>query len=104
MTKHVQHVAKEALKIAKIKKGEYVLDIASNDGTLLNFYGRNVITVGIDPILKKFSKFYKKINYTIPNFFSFSSLKNSLKTKNLKLLQPYRSFMILKNQTILLKI
>ena len=47
-------------KIAKIKKGEYVLDIASNDGTLLNFYGRNVITVGIDPILKS-SKFYKKI-------------------------------------------
>ena len=26
-----------------------VLDIASNDGTLLNFYTRNIYTVGIDP-------------------------------------------------------
>ena len=103
MTKHVQHVAKEALKIAKIKKGEYVLDIASNDGTLLNFYGRNVITVGIDPILKKFSKFYKKINYTIPNFFSFSSLKNSLKTKKFKAITALSVFYDIKKPNNFIK-
>jgi hypothetical protein len=46
MTKHVEYVAKEAVKISKLKKNEYVLDIASNDGTLLNFYDRKFITVG----------------------------------------------------------
>ena len=30
-------------KLAKLKDKEYVLDIASNDGTLLNFYSKNII-------------------------------------------------------------
>ena len=40
MTKHVESVAKILTKISKIKKNENVLDIASNDGTLLNFYDK----------------------------------------------------------------
>ena len=42
MTDHVKMVVKEAQKISRIKKGDYVLDIASNDGTLLNFYSKNL--------------------------------------------------------------
>ena len=34
MTDHVKMIVKEAQKISRIKKGDYVLDIASNDGTL----------------------------------------------------------------------
>ena len=29
--------------MSRVKKGDYVLDIASNDGTLLNFYSKNLI-------------------------------------------------------------
>ena len=57
MTKHVKEIAKEAQRLSKVKKNEYVLDIVSNDGTLLNFYKKDLITVGIDPILSKFKKF-----------------------------------------------
>ena len=37
----------------QIKKNDLALDIASNDGTLLNFYPKNIIKCGVDPILKK---------------------------------------------------
>ena len=57
MTKHVHNVAREAIRLSKLKKDEHVLDIASNDGTLLNFYDKKFITVGIDPIIKKYKKY-----------------------------------------------
>lgn len=77
MTEHVERTANEACKIVKIKKGDHVLDIASNDGTLLNSYKNGIIKVGIDPILNKFASNYKKINFKINNFFSYNELKNS---------------------------
>ena len=77
MTNHVKSIVKK-LKNSKIKKGDAVLDIASNDGTLLNFYNKDIITVGIDPILNKYKK-YKKINYSIPGFFNFKLIKNKVK-------------------------
>ena len=55
----MQVYSKKVKKISKIKKGDAVLDIASNDGKLLNFYNKDIITVGIDPILNKYKKNYK---------------------------------------------
>ena len=43
MTDHVSGIVKKAIKISDLKKNDYVLDIASNDGTLLNFYPKNVV-------------------------------------------------------------
>ena len=40
MTNHVKKVVNIASKITKLKKNDQVLDIASNDGTLLNFYDK----------------------------------------------------------------
>ena len=60
MSNHVKLVAKEAIKISKPKQKDYILDIASNDGTLLNNYEKEFITVGIDPLVNKYKKFYKK--------------------------------------------
>ena len=75
MTNHVKNIAHEAQSLSEVKKNEYVLDIASNDGTMLNFYNNNLVKVGIDPILSKFKKFYKDIDYSVPNFFSLNALK-----------------------------
>ena len=55
MTNHVKKVVNKLTKIASIKKNEAVLDIASNDATLLNFYNnRSITTFGIDPLVNKF--------------------------------------------------
>ena len=45
-------------KILSIKKNDFVLDIASNDGTLLNYYNKKSITVGVDPLVNKFKNFF----------------------------------------------
>ena len=97
MSEHVKSVVKKISKISKLKNGDNVLDIASNDGTLLKNYNNKVITWGIDPILIKFSKEYKKINYKISNFFNYKLvLKKNIKVK-FKIITALSVFYDLKN-------
>ena len=81
MLTHVNKVVKNLSKMAKIKKNDFVLDIASNDGSLLNFYNKNLKTFGIDPILQKYKSNYKKINYKVADFFSEKKIKKFTKNK-----------------------
>jgi 2-polyprenyl-3-methyl-5-hydroxy-6-metoxy-1,4-benzoquinol methylase len=81
MTSHVKNIVKKLQKKIKIKKKDAVLDVASNDGTLLNFYNRNVIKFGIDPILNKYRDQYININYKIANFFSLKKILNIFNKK-----------------------
>jgi len=48
MRNHLANIVDEALKITKVKSGK-VLDIASNDNTLLRKYPKDFIKYGIDP-------------------------------------------------------
>jgi len=96
MTNHVRDVAKKASKFVNLKNNDAVLDIASNDGTLLNSYNDNVIKVGIDPILNKYKHEYKKINFKIPNFFSENSVKKT-GIKKFKIITALSVFYDLKN-------
>jgi len=81
MTIHVRDLVKKLCKKYKVKKGDAVLDIASNDGTLLNFYNKNIITFGIDPLIKKYIRFYKKINYKVSNFFNYKYVSSKYQKK-----------------------
>lgn len=81
MLNHVKNVVKSLSKKVKIKKNDFVLDIASNDGSLLNFYNNNIKTFGIDPILNKYKVEYKNINYKVEDFFSFEKIKQKTNKK-----------------------
>ena len=79
MSLHVKKITKILSKKVNLKKNDLVLDIASNDGTLLNNYSKDIITFGIDPILDKYKKYYKKINYRKNDFFSKKAVKSKTK-------------------------
>ena len=71
----VKHIGLKIRKLEKyINKGDLVLDIGSNDGTLLKQYKKkNIIKYGIDPTGKKFKKYYTKDIKLIPKFFSYKN-------------------------------
>ncbi len=81
MLNHVRQVVKNLSNLTKLKKNECVLDIASNDGSLLNYYDKTVVTFGIDPILDKYKNDYKNINYKVSDFFSADKVINKIKKK-----------------------
>ena len=102
MSNHVKSVVKKISKIAKLKKGDNVLDIASNDATLLKNYDRGIKTWGIDPILSKFKKEYKKINYKISNFFNYKLILKKKNKVSFKIITALSVFYDLENPNIFL--
>ena len=70
MTNHVKTIANEGIKLVKPRNKDYLLDIASNDGTLLNYYKKKYKTFGVDPLIQKYSRHYKSIDYKVSSFFS----------------------------------
>ena len=92
MTEHVKKTVKQSSNIVKLKANDYVLDIASNDATLLNFYKKNIVTVGVDPLVNKYKTFYSKINHKISNFFQSSDIKKLNLKKKFKVISALSVF------------
>ena len=85
MVKHLTGITKDIKKIVKFKKGDYVLDIASNDATLLKSYKLSGINcVGIDPIVSRFKNFYPKNFKTKSVLFSKHQYLNLSKEEKAK--------------------
>lgn len=59
MSSHLERTAQRLKERVGLKAGDAVLDIACNDGTLLNSYhGNGYIRIGIDPSSRKFHEFF----------------------------------------------
>lgn len=85
MNDHLSGIVSDINSSLKLKKDDIVLDIASNDGTLLNKYKNNkIVKIGIDPIAKKLKKYYNRGTVISENFFSkevFLKLSKNRKAK-----------------------
>lgn len=69
----VNHLAAKAAAVSRrvaLGPGDLVLDIGSNDGTLLKAYDSGVTRVGIDPLSARFSACYPYDAEVISDFFS----------------------------------
>ena len=61
MVKHLKSIFLDSKNKCELKKNDIILDIASNDGTLLkNFKLKGLKKIGIDPIVNKFKEIYNK--------------------------------------------
>ena len=81
MSDHVKNITNIMVKKTNLKPGDHVLDIASNDGTLLNYYKKKYITFGIDPLVKKYKKNYKFIDFKVSSFFSKKIIQKKTENK-----------------------
>jgi len=71
ISKDLKEIVKKAEKIVKIKKGDIVLDIGANDGTLLKYYSKNLIRVGCEPATNLLPELKKVTKYVIGDFWSY---------------------------------
>jgi hypothetical protein len=102
MSKHVKEITKILIKKTKISYKEYILDIASNDGTLLKCYNKKYSTFGIDPLVNKYKKNYKDIDFKISDFFSKEKILKKTK-KKFKIITALAVFYDLNNPNKFLK-
>ena len=97
MVNHLKNKAEKIKKLAKFSKSDLFIDIGSNDGTFLSFFLNTCKTIGVDPTIKKFKKFYKKKTILIPDFFSSNVVKKNIITKKAKAITSIAMFYDLEN-------
>lgn len=80
MVDHLRDVVKYAISKISLIEGDTVVDIGSNDGTLLRLYkdncNINLRRIGVDPTGIKFKKYYDSEAILIPGFFNANIIKN----------------------------
>ena len=98
MTKHLINTSNNLSKLVNLKNGDWILDIASNDGTLINSYKKKgVKKVGLDPIVNKYKKFYNKNDFIINDFFSRKAILKKKIFKKFKIITALSVFYDLKD-------
>lgn len=103
MINHVQNITKQSIKLVNLESDDYVLDIASNDATLLRFYEGKCKTIGIDPLVNKYLNYYKEIDHKVSDFFSYKVLKKKKLNKKFKIITALSMFYDLRNPNIFLR-
>ena len=103
MINHVKRVTEILIRKTKIKEDNLVLDIASNDGTLLNCYNKKLKTFGIDPLVNKYKKNYKNINFKVSDFFSLQKIQKHTFKKKFKIITALSVFYDLEDPNKFLK-
>ena len=74
MVDHLGDIVASLEKHFPINPGDVVLDIGSNDATMLKLYSaRDIRRIGIDPTGRKFAEFYPPEISLVPDFFSFDA-------------------------------
>jgi len=93
MVEHLQDKVKEIVDFMPLVPGDIILDIGSNDSTLLQAYPKDeYILVGIDPAGNKFRKYYPEHIQLIPDFFCADYIKRNFKGKKVKIVTSIAMF------------
>jgi hypothetical protein len=78
MVDHLAHKVRQLERLVAPAAGDTVLDIGSNDATLLKAYGTGGLRrIGIDPTGAKFSAYYPAGVALVPDFFSAANFRKA---------------------------
>jgi NDP-4-keto-2,6-dideoxyhexose 3-C-methyltransferase len=76
MVRHLTHRIQALQEHVVLESGDLVLDIGSNDGTLLRAYpGIGLKKIGIDPTAARFREYYEEDVEVVPAFFSAAAVQ-----------------------------
>jgi hypothetical protein len=100
----VDHLSKKVHfleSLQTLNAGDTVLDIGSNDSTLLQAYKtKSIQRVGMDPTGSKFKQYYPEDVKLIPDFFSSAGFKEHFPTTKVKLITSIAMFYDLENPNV----
>jgi NDP-4-keto-2,6-dideoxyhexose 3-C-methyltransferase len=92
MVHHLNGIVGKILEKKQLAAGDIVLDIGSNDGTLLQAYQKEAQLVGIDPAGNKFKKYYPQHIKLIPEFFSAQTFRKHFGNKKAQIITSIAMF------------
>ena len=94
MRGHLNEIVQQLVSEVELKDNDTILDIASNDGTLLKKYDNpNINLIGIDPTIEQYKNYYPKERvYLSSEFFTKEVFHSISPTKYAKLISSIAVF------------
>ena len=92
MAAHLEVKVAKLMALMPPKAGDLVLDIGSNDGTLLSFYAPDLVLVGMDPTAAEFRKYYRPDIKVLTDFFSAAKFKAQFGGRKAKIITSIAMF------------
>ena len=92
MVEHLRAKVAKLTALAPPQPGDLVLDIGSNDGTLLSFHSPALTVVGMDPTAAKFRGHYPPHIEVIADFFSAASFRARFGGRKAKIITSIAMF------------
>lgn len=91
MRTHLKSYQEEILSKIILNKGDIIIDIGSNDSTMLQYYSNDYQRIGIDPTGKQFQQYYGEVKL-ISNYFTEENFKNEYKESKAKIVSSISMF------------
>jgi len=88
----LKEITKAARKLVKTKKGDIVLDIGANDGTLLKYYPKDLIRVGCEPANNLIKRLKSVTSFVIHDFWNCNIWQRKFKNKKAKIITAIGMF------------
>ena len=92
MIDHLRGVVKKLQEVVVLNPADIVLDIGSNDSTLLQAYPSNLTLIGIDPSGPKFKKYYPEHVQLVPELFSAENIQRIIGAQKAKVITSLSMF------------
>lgn len=93
MVEHLQNKVRHLLRLRPLNKGDLVVDVGSNDGTLLGAYPIDgILRLGVDPTGAKFKEFYKPGIELVADFFNADRVRNVFPSKKARIITSISMF------------
>ena len=91
MRGHLKAYQEEILTKVSLNENDVILDIGSNDSTMLQYYDEKYKRIGVDPTGKQFAHFYGNVGL-IPTYFTLDNFRKVYPTEKCKIVSSISMF------------
>lgn len=91
MKQHLKEYQEEILSKVSLNSGDTIVDIGSNDSTMLQYYSDTLNRIGVDPTGKQFSHYYGSCKL-LPTYFTLNNFRNEFDNIKCKVVSSISMF------------
>lgn len=91
MRSHLKEYQEEILSKVVLNPGDTIVDIGSNDSTMLQYYSSELNRIGVDPTGKQFENYYGNVKL-LPTYFNYENFTNNFGNIKCKMVSSISMF------------
>lgn len=96
MRAHLKLYQEEIASIVSLKAGDIIVDIGSNDSTMLQYYSKTLRRIGVDPTGAQFQQYYGDVEL-LPTYFNYNNFTQRFGNLSCKVISSISMFYDLPN-------